>query len=185
MYAMTYPDECLRPARTIRKKDTLVGLIDEPAVEAGARLRKYVLVAVVVAALLIGAVAFGGFLGRGPVIGSVITQTSDVPQRGQVWFGTAVDPESFLITNRATTFKSGASIAAVAHLTTSIGDGEADWRLLRNDQLFRNGLLRVSGTGDFFSATVPTIEDEGRYEYDIVDLGGTVIASGDFVVAND
>jgi hypothetical protein len=50
--------------------------------------------------------------------------------------------------------------------------------------LFQNGLLRFSGTGDVLGTTISAIHQEGQYEYEIVDLGGNVLARGEFVVAN-
>jgi hypothetical protein len=142
-----------------------------------------VIAGVVLVVLVTGAATLSGFSGQGPVIGSLITDASDVPATGQVWFGTAFDPRTFLITDRTTTVKPGTTLAAVAHLTTSIGDGQAFWQLLRNDQLFQNNLLRLSGTGDLLGTTI-SVHQEGRYEYDIVDLMANVLARGSFFVAN-
>ena len=112
------------------------------------------------------------------------TDGSNELPAGQVWFGSDFDPQTFRIANLTTTVKPGANVAAVAHLTTSIGDGQAFWRLLFNDQPFQNGLLRLSGYGDFLGTTLSPIHQEGRYEYDVVDLYGNVLAAGDFVVGN-
>ena len=161
---------------------------DEPSINrptSGHAFRNYVIAGVVLAGLLIGVVTLTGLLGQGPVIGSVLTDASRLPETGQIWFGNGFDPRTFEITDRTTTVRPGATVAAVAHLTTSIGDGQANWRLHYNDQLFQNGLLRLSGTGDFLGTTISPIHQEGRYEYDVVDLRENVLAVGVFVVATE
>jgi hypothetical protein len=159
---------------------------DEPSTKSGPAwltIRNLAIAGVALDALLIGVMTLGSFLGQGPVIGTVGPDASAVPAAGQVWFGKSFDPRTFEITDRNTTVKPGATVAAVAHLTTSIGDGEAFWRLLRNEQPFENGLLQLSGTGDVLG-TMISPHQEGRFEYDIVDLMGNVLAKGDYVVAN-
>jgi hypothetical protein len=169
------------------RKDSWVDPADEPSTKPGPSwlsTRVLVIAGVALGVLLVGVVTLSGYPGQGPVIGAMITDASSVPEVGQVWFGNAFDPRTFHISDRTTTVKTGATVAAVAHLTISIGDGEAYWRSLRNEQLFQNGLLRFSGTGDVLGTTISPIHQEGRYEYEIVDLGGNVLARGEFVVAN-
>ncbi len=128
------------------------------------------------AAILMVALAAGG---------AVLIATRDaprpstVPARGEIWFGEAYDPTTFAIRGRTDSVRPNATFAMVAHAMRPVDEASILVRTLRNGTLVRTtGPDPRWNSGELlgFSLTAPL--SQGRWRYEVTDLGGTLLAAG-------
>ncbi|MHB8399937.1 MAG: hypothetical protein ACYDCI_13570 [Candidatus Limnocylindrales bacterium] len=137
----------------------------------GALLGALLLIAVV------GAVMLGGAKSSTPQVAA-----ANLPPAGEVWFGFSFDPNTFAMSQQATTFSTSAPIAAVIHLTHSMAGSQMSLRSYWNGTLVATTALTWSGTGDVWGTTLGPVLEAGDWRYEFVDVGGNVLASGQITV---
>lgn len=103
---------------------------------------------------------------------------SNVPPAGQVWFGTSFDPKTFVITDRRTTIGTQEGFAMVAHLVKPTDMQGTTIRASLNGNLVNSVATGLTTSGDVFGLALTSVVMPGQWRYDIVDVGGNVLASG-------
>jgi hypothetical protein len=144
--------------------------------------RRPVVVGLVVAVLvvaLIGAWQLGLFARLTSSAGTA----GNIPPTGQIWFGSSFDPSTFALSGITTTARTGSTVALVALLPRSISSGTANMRVSLNGTLVVNQAVTMTGSGELFGTTAGPFTIPGTYKYELVDLGGNVLASGTLTVA--
>lgn len=101
----------------------------------------------------------------------------DIPPAGQIWFGQSFDPQTFALTGQRTTVGTQEPVALVAHLTKPI-EGNVTIRASLGGALIGSAPIEVTGSGEVFGYVLGALVTPGEYRYDIVDIGGNVLASG-------
>ncbi len=106
-----------------------------------------------------------------------------IPDAGQIWFGSSFDTSTFAVAGTTTTATVGQSPVLVAHLTRSIGSGDANYRVYYDSTMITNQALPLSkGSGELYGSTLSPLLLAGTYKYEITDVGGNVLASGTLTV---
>ncbi len=143
----------------------------------------------IILAVVLGA-AFLVIRGDLPGVGSSapnsgVSAPGNVPPVGQIWFGSTFDPNTFSMSGVVTTVSAGESVALVAQLPQSISAGDASMRVsLDGTVILNQALSNVKGSGELFGTTVGPFTIAGTYTYEIVDVGGNVLASGTLTVTS-
>lgn len=101
----------------------------------------------------------------------------DVPPSGQMWFGQSFDPKTFVMTGQRTTVGTQEPVALVAHLTKPLEAGMT-LRASLDGTLIGSAPITYTGSGELFGYVLNALGAPGEYRYDIVDVGGNVLASG-------
>ena len=149
---------------------------------APASSRRPVVIGVVVAlvvVVLIGAWQLGLFARFTSSAGTA----GNIPPTGQIWFGSSFDTTTFALSGITTTARTGTTVALVALLPRSISTGTANIRVSLNGTQVLNQAVTMTGSGDLFGMTVGPFVVPGTYKYDLVDLGGNVLATGTLTVS--
>jgi hypothetical protein len=131
--------------------------------------------------VLVVAAAIGVVIAAGsPSSGTV--QPGNQPPAGTIWFGSSFDPTTFAISGRTSSISVGSPISGVAHLTRSMAGSELSIRVELNGAVIATVKTGWSGSGDIwgFTPVAPTIA--GTWTYQLVDVGGNVLASGALTV---
>ncbi|MGO9208218.1 MAG: hypothetical protein ACLQBX_18920, partial [Candidatus Limnocylindrales bacterium] len=115
---------------------------------------------------------------------AIATANPNVPPVGDIWFGSSFDPSTFAVAGITTSATPGSTVALVAQLPRSISSGQANLRGSLAGNVILNQALNVSGSGDLFGTTVGPLNLPGMYTYQIVDVGGDVLASGTLTVGS-
>jgi hypothetical protein len=139
---------------------------------------------IVVLIIVLGAVAAwqSGLFGGGSVLPPTGGAPANVPPTGQMWFGTSFDPNTFSISGRTSTARTGSTVAAVANLPRSISSGDANMRVSLDGEVIALQQITMQGSGDLFGISLGPYFLAGLYKYEILDLGGNVLASGSLTV---
>lgn len=115
---------------------------------------------------------------------SATVAPANVPPSGQIWFGTAYDPQSFALAGQTTSFPVGQQVAMVANLTKAgagavtiylTGVGGQQIPFGSGDMTSNEGVL-----ADLLGAS--SALPAGNYPVRVEDSGGNVLASGSFTV---
>lgn len=101
----------------------------------------------------------------------------DVPPAGQMWFGQSFDPQTFAIAGRTSSVGTQQPVALVAHLTRS-ADTQMTIRASHNGTFVQAAAVPVTGSGDVFGYVLGALVQPGDWRYDVVDVGGNVLATG-------
>lgn len=104
----------------------------------------------------------------------------DVPPTGQIWFGQSFDPTTFALTGKRTTAGTQEPVALVAHLTKGI-DGSTTIRASLNGTFVTSAPVTVTGSGEVLGFVLGALVTPGQWTYDVVDIGGNVLATGTIV----
>lgn len=137
---------------------------------------------VLIIAIVVMVAACGDSGGGAPGGGNV---TTGVPPASVVWFGTAFDPASFALTDKAGAFKQGTPIVAVGHLFNA---REPDGLSV---QISTSGSVRhtlpvaagPTGPSEVYGADLtPANLGPATYIVSFVDKRGSVLASGNLNV---
>jgi hypothetical protein len=105
------------------------------------------------------------------------------PPPGRVWFGASYDPTTFALTGRTSSVNVGMPVSGVAHLTRLMDGSGLALRVDDNGQPVSNVAIGASGTGDLLGFSAPAPTTPGTWTYALVDRAGTVLATGDLIVA--
>ncbi len=106
----------------------------------------------------------------------------NIPPTGQMWFGTSFDPNTFAVSGRTSTTTKGTTVAAVATLPRSVSSGDINMRVSLDGTVIGVQQISMTGSGELFGVTLGPYFVGGAYKYDILDLGGNVLASGSLTV---
>jgi hypothetical protein len=127
---------------------------------------------------LLGVGAYIGLLNPTTQLPISTTVSPDVPPAGQVWFGQSFDPATFAISGRQTTVGANQPFSMVAHLTRTMDAAKLAIRAYFNDALVATAPVNATGSGDVFGFSPGPLYAAGSWRYDLVDVGGNVLASG-------
>lgn len=108
--------------------------------------------------------------------GGTVAQ-KDVPPAGQIWFGQSFDPQTFVLFDKRTTVGTQEPSALVAHLTKGVS-GSVNVRASHDGTFVTATSVPLSGSGEIVGLTLGAFVTPGQWTYDVVDVGGNVLASG-------
>ena len=135
-----------------------------------------ILLGLIAVAVVIGIIelASGGFIfGSGSTV-----QDADTPPAGTIWFGSSFDPTTFVISGRTNTVGVQAPFAMVAHLTRSTDGSQMSIRAYLDGGLVATQDANANGTADLWGWSLGALFQPGEWRYEIIDVGGNVLASG-------
>jgi hypothetical protein len=135
-----------------------------------------VVLGLIVLAVLAGvyAVVSNGGIGLGGG-----TSKADVPPVGQIWFGQSFDPSTMAMSGRTTSVGAQTAFSMVAHLPKSMDGSQLDVRAYLNGDLITTQAANAKGSGDLWGWSAGPLFQTGTWRYEITDLGGNVLASGE------
>jgi hypothetical protein len=107
--------------------------------------------------------------------GNVAAQ--DIPPAGGIWFGKSFDPTTFVLTGKHSSVGTQEPSAFVAHLTKSI-EGTVTVRASLDGTFVGATDVPLTGSGQVMGLTLGALVTPGQWTYDVVDVGGNVLASG-------
>ena len=142
-----------------------------------------ILLGLIAAAVVVGIIvlASGGFIfGSG---GPAPQGDADTPPAGTIWFGSSFDPDTLVIAGRTTTVGTQAPFAMVAHLTRSIDGSQMSVRAYWNGSLITTQAANAKGSGDLWGWSLGSLVQAGEWRYEVIDVGGNVLASGSVTAA--
>jgi hypothetical protein len=113
--------------------------------------------------------------GPGPTLTPVIV---DLPPSGQIWFGSSFDPATFALKAKTFRVNINTPFSMVASLTRSVDGADLSVRLSLDGGLAKSQPLHVTGFGAVWGFTPDPLPAGGTWRYDLVDIGGDVLASG-------
>jgi hypothetical protein len=147
-------------------------VVPEPA--GGKRSSRPLIVAgIAVAVLVVGYIALTSGGPRATVA------QADLPPAGEIWFGQTFDPNTFAINGRGTEFTASQTFAAVVHLTQTVDGSTLNMRISWNGQVVANRSANATGSGDIWAWTLGPTFAAGTWTYEITDVGGNALASGE------
>lgn len=135
-----------------------------------------------IAALLIAlvVVACGD---AGPPAAGGANVTTDKPPITAVWFGTAVDPASLALTDRATSFKAGSPIVAIGTLLSARSAEELSVKIETSGNVRATLPVIPGGVGATFGAELTSANlGPGSYLVSFIDKAGKALASASFTL---
>lgn len=104
-------------------------------------------------------------------------QPKDVPPTGSIWFGQSFDPQTFALTGQRTTVGTQEPVALVAHLSKTLDSG-LTIRASLDGTFVNSAPITVQGSGEIFGFVLGALVSPGEWRYDVVDIGGNILASG-------
>ncbi len=135
-------------------------------------LRRILLFGLVVECLLVLAVA-AGLITVGRSAGF-----DQLPPAGSIWFGGTFDSQAFRLSERLTTVPAADGFALLAHLNRSGSSTELSLRASLNGAVVASQGVQWQGYGDAWWGRHGPLGEPGAWTLELVDLGGSVLASG-------
>ena len=135
----------------------------------------------VVTALVIGCSGSGSAAPAGSGAGG--GGSGQLPPVGSVWFGSAFDPASLAVSDRATSLKAGTPMAAVGHFLQPKPPEDMTVTVSKQQSILHR--LPVTGSGPakaFGIDLTPQELDAGNYVITFVDKNRRTLAAGTLVV---
>lgn len=106
--------------------------------------------------------------------------TAEIPPAGQVWFGSSFDTDTFELSGRTTRVGIHEAVAIIATLLEPTEGSELAMRVYLDGQLVNNVDANAEeGVGDLWGWSAGPFFTAGQWRYEIVDIGGNVLASGE------
>jgi hypothetical protein len=99
--------------------------------------------------------------------GTTVTGPGELPPISQVWFGTAFDPASLALTDRASTFKAGTPVVAIGTLFTPRPAEEVSVTIETGGSIRQTLPVAPGGSGSTFG----------------VDLSGAGLGPGSYLIS--
>lgn len=105
---------------------------------------------------------------------------SGIPPVGEVWFGSAYDPDTHAIRERTDSLAVGAPMALVTQLGDPIPAAQLMLRLSLDGEVFQHDPVQARGEGSLWGFGPTTTPDSpGTLTADFTDLDGRVLATGE------
>ena len=130
---------------------------------------------------LVIAVVMAGCGDPGPPAGGAGNVTTDVPPPSKVWFGSAFDPASFAMTDKATAAKQGTPVVAVGRLLTAREPDGVSVQISTGGSVRLKLAVAPGATGptDLYGVDLTGSNlGPATYIVSFVDARGSVLASG-------
>lgn len=109
--------------------------------------------------------------------------TTDKPPISAVWFGTAFDPASLALTDKATAFKAGSPIVAIGTLLAARPPEEVSVKIETSGNVRATIPVAPGGVGNTYAADLTVANlGPGSYLISFVDRTGKAFASASFNV---
>lgn len=103
---------------------------------------------------------------------------ANLPPAGVIWFGSSFDPTTFDIHGKTGTISATQAFSAVAHTTRSMKGSDMSIRISFNGTAVASSAVTWQGEGDIWGFSRSAVIAPGFWTYDLVDVGGNVLASG-------
>ncbi len=131
---------------------------------------------------LLAALLIVGFVGSGGYVMTGFLPSADIPPEGAIWFGTSFDPDSFEVYKRLTSVGPEENFVMVGRLPQPMAGSRLVLRGYLDGALITIAWPEsrdVSGTWGFNLGPMRT---PGAWRYEIAEVGGSALASGQFMV---
>ncbi len=107
---------------------------------------------------------------------------ADAPPVGTIWFGQSFDPSTFVITGRTTSMALGAPAVMVGNVGKSMKPEELRIRATFDGEVVNDQAVTGSGVGEYWGFPITSMPAAGDWTFELLDVGGTVLASGTLTV---
>ena len=107
---------------------------------------------------------------------------ASVPPEGAIWFGTSFDPDSDGVRDRVTSVGPDAELVMVGRLPRSLAGPRLVIRAYLEDTLITIAWTDSTDDGTIWGFNLGAIGMPGNWRYEIAEVGGETLASGQFVV---
>jgi hypothetical protein len=109
--------------------------------------------------------------------------TGQLPPVGSVWFGSAFDPATLAVSDRATSLKTGSPMAAVGHFLQPKPPEDMTVTVSKQQSILHRLPVTGSGPAKAFGIDLTAQElDPGNYVVTFVDKNRRTLAAGTLVV---
>jgi hypothetical protein len=109
--------------------------------------------------------------------------TGQLPPVGSVWFGSAFDPASLAVTDRATSLKAGSPMVAVGHFLQPKPPEDMTVTVSKQQSILHRLPITAAGPGKAFGIDLSAQKlDAGNYVVTFVDKNRRTLAAGTLVV---
>ena len=134
----------------------------------------------VAAALVIGCSGSGS---APPAGGGGGGGTGQLPPVGSVWFGSAFDPATLAVSDRATSLKAGSPMVAVGHFLQPKPPEDMTVTVSKQQSILHRLPITAAGPGKAFGIDLSAQKlDAGNYVVTFVDKNRRTLAAGTLVV---
>ena len=106
----------------------------------------------------------------------------DTPPEGTIWFGTSFDPDSFEVRGRLTAVGLDDEFVMVGRLTQPLAGSRLVIRGYLDGALITIAWPESRDVGGTWGFNVGPMRMPGAWRYEIAEVGGNALASGQFVV---
>lgn len=115
-------------------------------------------------------------------VASDIGGGADLPPAGTIWFGSSFDTDTFEVRGRTRSVTTGEAVSMVARLDETVDGSDLAMRVYLDGQLVTSTDANAEGSGDLWGWTLAPHFVAGTYRYEVADLGGNALASGQLTV---
>jgi hypothetical protein len=108
---------------------------------------------------------------------------ANVPPEGVIWFGTSFDPNSYDVRDRLTTVGPDEAFVMVGRLPRSLAGSRLVIRGYLDGTLIKIAWTENADEGAMWGFNLGPIAMPGNWRFELAEVGGNTLASGEFVVA--
>ena len=109
---------------------------------------------------------------------------ANIPPEGAIWFGTSFDPDSYDVRDRLTSVRPDEEFVMVGRLPRPIAGSRLVIRGYLDGELIKIAWAERTDEGRIWGFNLGPIAMLGTWRFEIAEVGGTALASGQFVVAD-
>lgn len=113
-----------------------------------------------------------------------VVDSADVPPSGTIWFGQSFNPSTFAMAGRTTSVSRGAPVSMVGNLGRSMKISDLQIRTSFDGSVVGSQAAAGSGEGEIVGFTLGPLLAAGSWTYEIIDVGGNVLALGTITVTD-
>lgn len=125
--------------------------------------------------MIVGVVGAGSYvMTGGQLFGSI-------PPEGTIWFGTSFDPDSYEVSGRLTSVGPDETFVMVGRLPRSLAGPRLVIRAYHDGALTTIAWTSRTDEGGIWGFNLGPIGTPGTWRYEIAEIGGSALASGEFV----
>jgi hypothetical protein len=107
---------------------------------------------------------------------------ANIPPEGTIWFGTSFDPDTFDVRGQLTSVGADEEFVMVGRLPRPLAGSRLVIRGYRDDALITIAWTANTDEGAMWGFNLGPIAMPGTWRYEIAEVGGSALASGQFVV---
>ena len=122
-----------------------------------------------------------GVVGAGFYVATGGQLFGNIPPEGAIWFGTSFDPDSYEVSGRLTSVGPDEEFVMVGRLPRSLAGSRLVIRAYLDGALTTIAWTSSNDEGGIWGFNLGPIGMPGTWRYEIAEIGGSALATGEFV----